>query len=115
MFKGKVISGQGVGKTLGYPTANLDTPQSAVRVSTGVYAAYATCVGRRYPAALVLRGNPWKVEVHFFQYSAGDCYGRVVAVEPVQKVSEIEEFESMEELKEKIALDVEAVRRVLKL
>ncbi len=113
MFHGKVITGDGIGKALGYPTANLDTGKQEVKLGSGIYAVHAKCVGREYPAALVIQEEPWKVEVHLINYDGKDCYGRVLEVEAVQKVSELEWFENEEELKQKIQKDIEAVKRVL--
>ncbi|HYE60135.1 MAG TPA: riboflavin kinase [Candidatus Kapabacteria bacterium] len=113
MFRGKVISGLGVGRTLGYPTANLDTPQNEIPLGSGVYAVRAELVGKTYAAALVLSHEPWKVEVHLLEYDGTSCYGRVMDVFPVQKVSELERIESEEELKKKIMDDIELVKRVL--
>lgn len=114
MFRGKVISGDGIGKTLGYPTANLDTPREAVTLRTGVYAAYATCLGKKYRAALAIHEKPWKVEVHFIDYDGADCRGRVVEVEAKQKISEMEHFDSVKDLKNKICDDIELVKRILR-
>ncbi len=113
MFKGKVITGDGIGRTLGYPTANLDTPKHDIKLTGGVYAVFATCGNRTYPAALVLQEDPWKVEVYLMNYEGGDIYGRMIEVDPRQKVSELEWFESQEELKKKIAKDIVLVQRVL--
>lgn len=113
MFLGKVIRGDGVGRQLGYPTANLDTPPNAVNIKSGIYAARATCAGQEYPAALVIQHEPWRVEVHLLEYGGADCYGRVIEVDLVQKVSEIEQYESEDGLKKKIRNDVELVKRLL--
>lgn len=113
MFRGKVIRGDGVGRTLGYPTANLDTPKNQVSLGGGVYAVRASCLGKEYPAALVIQDEPWKVEVHLINYDGQDCYGRMIDVDAVQKVSELEWFDSEDELKQKIQKDIDIVKRIL--
>lgn len=113
MFEGNIVKGDGKGKGFGYPTANLDCKKIDVRFSEGIYAAHATLERSEHRAALIIRENPWKVEVHLLDFPDTDIYGKVLAVEPHQKVSSIEPYESVEELKKKIHDDIQAVRAVL--
>lgn len=115
MFRGMVVHGQKIGRTLGYPTANLDIPVKKTKFAPGVYAAHATLNRIQYKAALVIHSTLDKVEVHFFEYTGPDFYGVIISVDPVQKVSEIETYETEEALKEKIDADVMLVRRVFKM
>lgn len=110
MLSGPVISGDGIGKTFGYPTANLSLKRSQVAFSSGVYAARATLGREVYKAALVILEKPWKVEVHLLDYKGPDFYGLLLSVDPIQKMSEIESYDSTEELKEKIASDLELIK-----
>ena len=48
MIGGIIVHGDGLGKTLGYPTANIDVEPSSVRFESGVYAARATLHGKIY-------------------------------------------------------------------
>jgi len=114
MFCGTIIHADGIGKQLGYPTANLDCPQSKVRWKTGIYAAKAYLNKKEYNGALVIQDTPtWKVEVHLLDYVGPDIYGQELEVSPVQKVSELEKYENRDELIKKIGRDVELVRQVL--
>lgn len=115
MFGGIVIQGQMIGRTLGYPTANLDISVKDTKFAPGIYAAHATLNHKTYNAALVLHSELDKVEVHLFDYNGPEFYGTMVSVEPIQKVSEIESYESEDALKEKIEADIMMVRRVLKI
>lgn len=112
IIEGTVVHGDGIGKTLGYPTANLDVEPDETPYKNGVYAAHAEMRGVKYPAALVINGMQKKVEVHLLVYSGEDCYGERMFVEPIQKVAEIERYDSMEELKEKIKNDIETVEKI---
>ena len=112
MFSGIVVRGDGIGRTMGYPTANLDTPQRKVDLDPGVYAVWVTLRRKKYKGALAIQDKPWKVEVHLIGYNAGDFYGTYLEVEPMQKVSEMCVFNSKYELKEKIDRDLEMVRGV---
>src|SRR3989338_8911903 len=110
MFQGTVIRGDGIGRTIGYPTANLDIPPMKTGLADGVYAARASVFGNTYGAALVIQHEAKKVEVHMVGYAGNDCYGETLYVETVQKISDIEKKDG-EELRQKIARDIEAVQR----
>lgn len=113
-IKGHVIHGDGVGKRLGYPTANLDISKDKIKLSPGVYAARAVLNGKKYKASLVIQEKIWKVEVHLLDYVGEDFYGADLEVEAVEKVSEIVPFKSEDELIKKIGEDMEKVKIILR-
>lgn len=110
MLRGTVIKGDGMGKTLGYPTANIDIPKTKVLFTLGVYAATATLRNKEYKGALVIRDKPWRVEMYLFDYKDADFYGIKMTIIPLQKISAIERVDSKEELKEKISGDIKMVK-----
>lgn len=112
MFGGIIIHGDGQGKKLGYPTANIQCDKRDVHLGAGVYAAKATLNNTTYIAGLVIITEPWKVEAHLVKYSGPDVYGQHLTVEPVQRVSTFESYGSEEELKKKIAEDMLQVQKV---
>ncbi|PIR75525.1 MAG: hypothetical protein CO030_02865 [Candidatus Magasanikbacteria bacterium CG_4_9_14_0_2_um_filter_42_11] len=112
MLGGKIIRGDGIGRTLGYPTANINIDPEKVHFDAGVYAARATLLGTVYKAALVIMQHPWKVEAHLLDYTGDDIYGQDIQFEPVQRVSTLERYDTMDELKRKIAKDIALVREV---
>jgi len=93
MLGGKIIRGDGIGRTLGFPTR-------------------ATLFGEVYDAALVIMHHPWKVEAHLLDYLGDDMYGEEIYFEPIQRVSTLERYDTMEELKKKIERDIVLVRKV---
>ncbi len=111
MFGGIIIRGEGVGRQLGYPTANLDVDPKKIKLRDGVYAARATVRNQIYQAALVIQRKKRKVEVYLLDWSGDNLYGLYLEVEPIQKVSEIE-ARAGDELKEKIAHDIILVKEV---
>lgn len=113
MFRGTIIRGDGAGKPMGYPTANLDCSKKDVRLGVGVYAVWAYLKKKKYMGALVVQDNPFKIEVHLIDYTGEDVYDLVLEVDPVQKVSEIERHSSLEELQQKIENDVRLAEEVL--
>ncbi len=109
MFGGIVIKGDGMGKKLGFPTANLAISISETGLAAGVYAAQAFLNQKKYRSALAIQEKLKKVEVHLLDYTGPDFYGEYVAVEPGEKVSEMCEVSSVEELRKKIAEDIKKI------
>lgn len=115
---GRVIAGQQLGRTLGYPTANLrpwggSTPLNGVyavraRVGAGAWRNGVASVGVR-PA--VGGGEPL-IEVHLFDFS-GDLYARQLEVQFVQHLRQEADFPSLEALKERMRIDEREARDVL--
>ncbi|MFH1946646.1 MAG: riboflavin kinase [Candidatus Magasanikbacteria bacterium] len=111
----KVIHGSGVGKQLGFPTANLDLKKTDINLSAGVYVAKAFLDDKEYLASLtILEAPDFKFEVHLLDYTGEDFYGEILEVEVGEKVSELEKFEGLEGLKVKIKKDLEKIREVIK-
>jgi len=105
-FIGRVIHGDEIGKSLGFPTANLDTSRELIQLGEGIYAAYATVQGQKYRAAISIMGKPWKVEVYLFDFDGHDMYGEELAVEVLDFISPMQRFSSEDMLKEKIQADI---------
>lgn len=112
---GKVVTGDKLGRTLGFPTANLDV-SGLVLPPNGVYAAVTRHGGRLYRAALnigirptVSSGQQLRVEAHLLDFD-GDLYGRELEIEIGEKLRDEKKFGSPQDLKEQIAKDIAAVR-----
>jgi riboflavin kinase/FMN adenylyltransferase len=111
--EGIVVRGDGRGRALGYPTANLATPDGVLVPADGVYAGSA--LGRR--AAVSIGTNPTfdgverRVEAHLLDFD-GDLYGRRLVVELWEPLRGQERFDSEQALIAAIADDVERTRLV---
>ena len=114
-LRGHVVSGQRIGRTMGFPTANLsvDEPQK-VRPGDGVYAVRARLRGATYRGMLSI-GNrptigdqPTAVEVHLLDFT-GDVYGEPLEVEFVRHLRSNRRFDSLDALREQLLRDREAV------
>ncbi len=110
---GVVVKGDGRGRTLGYPTANLDM-QRELRPGRGVYAGHTTIDGVRYAAAINVGGRPTffpegedadTVEVHVLDYD-GDLYGLQLEVPLFGKLRDERKFDTPEALRAQIERDV---------
>lgn len=116
ILKGKVQPGLGIGKKLGYPTANLECDKSQYP-APGVYVARCMLDGVVHDAVVVVgarqeRGKPL-IEVHFFDF-VGDLWGKELEVDVFEKVSEIQKFEDESKLLQKIKEDVKKARVCLR-
>lgn len=115
-YAGKVIHGEGRGRKLGFPTANLDIgyPYKAV-AGLGVYGGTALIEGREVPAIANIGRNPTfgggalKIEVHLLE-SAGDLYDRWLEFRLLFHVRPERKFASMEDLRTQVEKDIQLVK-----
>ena len=112
MFSGLVIHGNGIGKELGFPTANIDVHPTKTNLREGVYAGTATLKNKEYQAAISVQHIKKKVEVYLLDYNGPDFYGAHMSVEALQQVSQMESLDSLAELREKIQKDIQMVRNI---
>jgi riboflavin kinase/FMN adenylyltransferase len=114
---GTVTRGAGRGRTLGFPTANLD-PERPLLVPTGVYACRAEVDGRLHPAVVnvgvrpTFGENALAIEA-FLMDVAADLYDRQLRLHFVARLRGEQKFAGVDELRAQIARDVEAARRAL--
>lgn len=110
---GRVVHGDQLGQTIGFPTANLDT-KGLLLPANGVYAAHATVRKQIHRAVLNIGHRPtlqnpapeMRVEVHLLDFS-GDLYGEEMEITFVARLREEKKFGSLDKLKAQIARDVE--------
>lgn len=109
---GTVVRGDGRGRTIGFPTANLDLA-GELRPTSGVYGAAVDLDGRTWPAVVNIGGRPTfhpeggaaAVEVHLVGFS-GDLYGRALEVRLLGRIRDERRFAGADELRAQIARDV---------
>ncbi len=110
-MEGIVVQGDGRGRQLGFPTANLELPEHLLVPPDGVYAGAA--LGRR--AAVSIGTNPHfdgverRVEAHLLDFD-GDLYGDRLVVGLWGRLRDQARFDSLDELVGAIAADVERTR-----
>lgn len=115
--EGVVIAGQRLGRTLGFPTANM-TLGDLIEPRRGVYAVDAIVDGQPMPAVANFGRRPTVgesaplLETHIFRFD-GDLYGRKIAIEFVDFIRDERKFDGVEALKEQIAADCEAAQHLL--
>jgi riboflavin kinase/FMN adenylyltransferase len=120
---GRVRSGAQLGRTLGFPTANLPLQRRRAPLC-GIFAVRVRAIDGRAPAldwapAVASLGTRPQVggvepllEVHLFDFS-GDLYGRELEVEFVAKLRDEQKFASLPAMTEQMQRDAAAARRIL--
>ena len=114
-FSGMVVHGFGVGRTLGFPTANLELDDcQKVVPGNGVYAVSASIANDVYPAMLNIGTRPTfgvnnrTIELHIIGCDT-DIYGSEVKVLFWQRLRSEQKFGSTDELVAQLKVDREAV------
>ncbi len=117
---GTVIKGQQLGRTIGFPTANLELPKDKFIPCLGVYAVkiFSKLVDTVEPMGIgvmnignrpTINGINTTVEVHLFDWS-GDLYGKQLVVHLEKFLRPETKFASLEALKAQIQLDCNAAK-----
>jgi riboflavin kinase / FMN adenylyltransferase len=115
---GQVVTGKQLGRTIGFPTANLQLPTNKFLPRYGVYAvkvSYSNCnflgvmnIGCRPTVA----GELPTVEVHLLNWS-GDLYNQTITVSLKAFLRPEQKFASLDDLKQQIKLDCQKAEKLL--
>ena len=119
---GEVVAGQQLGRTIGFPTANLRVPPEKFLPRQGVYGVrvFGQALNRDKPVLGVMNignrptvnGTQRTIEVHLLDW-LGDLYGQILTVELEQFIRSEQKFDSLDELKTQIKADCETARAML--
>ncbi|AFV11357.1 riboflavin biosynthesis protein RibF [Thermacetogenium phaeum DSM 12270] len=119
VIRGRVVPGDGRGKKLGYPTANIQVPEQMLVPRSGVYACQALLEGDFYPAVLNIGKHPTfgcsrnpLIEVHLLNFR-GNIYGAKMEIRLFQRLRSEKKFASKQDLINQIRKDVESAVRIL--
>jgi riboflavin kinase/FMN adenylyltransferase len=116
--QGVVVHGEGRGKSIGFPTANVDIDKGYILPRTGVYVVRVTFPGFRgygvmnigYKPTFHDRDAEKTAEVHLFDFD-GNLYHQTVRIEWLDFLREERKFSSVDELVRQIRRDVEEAKR----
>lgn len=109
-IKGEVLRGKGLGKTLGFPTANVKIEDSKLKIKQGVYKTFVLIGGKRYGAISnfgaqpTVNGESVILETYISGFN-GDLYGKVLTVYFEDYIRDIKKFSSLEELSNQLIKD----------
>ena len=118
---GTVVHGQKLGRTIGYPTANLQvTDELKLVPAIGIYAVWATtAAGTRHPGMLAIGVRPTigaglaqTIEVNLLDFT-GDLYDQLLTLEFVAWLRGEEKYDGLDALTAQLSLDAQATRAAL--
>ena len=119
-YSGKVVHGQHIGHTIGYPTANIEVPEEYQLIEKpGVYATFVEIDGKSYPAMTYIGkrptmhdDKPQSIEAHILDFNQ-DVYGKEIKLRFVDFVREDIKFDDTEALKHQIDKDKSIIINIL--
>lgn len=119
-IEGEVIHGAHIGRTIGYPTANVLPPEGQIQLADGIYASLALLPGgaSSVPAMTYIGTRPALntgrrlIETHVLDFD-GDLYGQHISVEFVERLRADANFPSLEELVAQLQCDEIETRQIL--
>ena len=110
-IRGKVVSGKQLGRTLGFPTANIQSDFAFRKEFGGVYAAWTEISGERYLCVVNIGRHPTfpegpaTVEAHVVDYS-GSLYGQDMEIEIFRRLRGEVRFASAQDLCDQLRRDI---------
>ena len=119
-ISGKIVEGFKVGRTIGFPTANIQIWEDyKVIPAFGVYAVFVHIEGEKYKGMLYIgkrptlhNGDNISLEVNIFDFDE-DLYNKALTAEFIEFVRADEKFDGIEALKAQIKKDKESVQKIL--
>jgi len=118
----EVVVGNKIGRTMGFPTANLELPREYMLINCGgVFACLVDYEGKTYKAMANIGHRPTIgdrtkdqpiIEVNLFDFN-GDLYGKPIRVSFIDRIRDEEKFDSLDELKAQLEQDKKAVMNLL--
>jgi riboflavin kinase / FMN adenylyltransferase len=115
---GTVIHGDKRGRTIGFPTANLEVSREKLLPAYGVYACRVRVGGQDLPGIVNIGQRPTfdppklMIEAHIFDWS-GDIYGETLSVSLVSRIRSEQAFPSVDALVAQIKADCRVARETL--
>ncbi len=109
LFSWEVIHGKALGRTIGFPTANITLKSSETKLRDATYGLSGLIDGKKYFGIWAYRKSLDLFEAHFFDFSR-DIYGEIISITPLFLIRENRKFRSLDELKDQIEKDREVMR-----
>lgn len=109
-ISGKVVHGDGIGKSLGFPTVNLAIPKLKLLPKDGVYGVGLTLNDKKHYGLLnighrpTVNGKEHRVEVYILDFE-GDLYNKEITIELLYRIRDEKKFENKQSLVEQIQKD----------
>ena len=110
-IKGEVIKGDGIGKKLNFPTANIKIHNDGkILPSDGVYAGYAIISDKKFIGMInigkrpTVEGKERRVEMNIFDYS-GMLYGKEMKISFIKRIRNEQKFKNLDDLSNQLRKD----------
>lgn len=120
MLTGKVVHGKGLGKTIQFPTANIQIEEPYKLIpQNGVYIAYAYLNQQKVYGMMnigtnpTVNGNEQSIEIHFFDFNQ-DLYNQNISVHLIDRIRDEKKFDSLSDLKNQIEKDKNYTLEIIK-
>ena len=116
-IEGKVVSGAKRGRTIGFPTANLENIQTLLPMN-GVYASLCNIGNKTFATAVNIGPNPTfselsqKVEAHLLDFE-GDLYDHTIEINFLEKIRNVKTFVDKNALVQQLTLDIQQTRNLV--
>lgn len=122
-ISGEVVKGNQIGRTLGYPTANIevkDTYKNKLIPKQGVYVVKVQCKENSYQGmanigyrpTIHLEKHVFTTEVHIFNFSK-EIYNQKITILFVERIRDEIKFDALDQLKEQLKKDAQTCRKLL--
>ncbi len=117
-YESRVLTGNKQGRTIGFPTLNLDPSVLTIDLKEGVYASLVKHDGKVYKGALflgpraMLNETHQVLEIYVLDFSK-EIYNKTVSFKILDYIREVRNFASFDKLKEQIEKDLEEIKLVL--
>tara|TARA_B110001454_G_scaffold129494_1_gene120722 strand:- start:1299 stop:2246 length:948 start_codon:yes stop_codon:yes gene_type:complete len=119
ILSGKVEKGDQIGRTIGFPTANIKLDEKIQLPSNGIYACYVILRNRKLRGALSLGNRPtikndssYKIEVFIINFKE-NIYEEIIDILIVDKIRDQVDFDSLSELKNQMKKDIIKINKIL--
>ena len=113
-FSGKVVHGDKLGRTIDFPTANIEVRNEKILPKSGVYAVQVELDRNHYFGMLNIGHIINKIEVHIFDFSE-NIYGRTVRVRMISRLRDGKDFQDIKGLKCQLIKDETHARSLFRI
>lgn len=109
-LEGKVAEGRKIGRTIGFPTANLEYNEKSLLPKEGVYYTLVLVNNNKYKSITNIGNNPTvngkrlTIESYILDFE-GNIYGENIKVNFIKRIRDVVKFNSLEELKHQLEKD----------
>lgn len=113
-LQGTVVHAKKLGRTIGFPTANIEIDKEIIMPKNGIYATKIHIEGKTYFGATNIGYNPTvngsklSIETNILEFSE-DIYGKLIKIEFLERIRDEKKFLSLDELKNQLGKDTNYV------